>query len=168
MRILIQLSRVGEITDQLPTDVETLHALVAAARAERSAALAERDRALSQIDRLRHLLGWLQGAQFGRRSLRLDPEQMLLAFEDIEQAIAGDEAREEKNDTATILHRRAHQARQSLAGLAYRRAHALGLGRPSAPTTNSRPDPPSVPKHSREISQVLRAVRLREKSPVRA
>ena len=82
---------VGEITDQLPTDIETLHAMVAAARAERDAALAERDRVLSQIDRLQHLLGQLQRAQFGRRSERLDPEQMLLAFEDIEQAIAGDE-----------------------------------------------------------------------------
>jgi hypothetical protein len=45
---------VGEITDQFPADIETLQALVAAARAERGAALAERDRALSQIDRLRN------------------------------------------------------------------------------------------------------------------
>ena len=107
---------VGEITDQLPTDVETLHALVAAARAERDAALAERDRALSQIDRLRHLLGQLRRAQFGRRSERLDPEQMLLAFEDIEQAIAGDEAREEKNDAAVAA-----------AGAAKRRANRGAL-----------------------------------------
>ena len=106
----------GEITDQLPTDVETLHALVAAARAERDAALAERDRALSQIDRLRHLLGQLRRAQFGRRSERLDPEQMLLAFEDIEQAIAGDEAREEKNDAAVAA-----------AGAAKRRANRGAL-----------------------------------------
>ena len=97
----------GEITDQLPTDIETLHALVAAARAERDAALVERDRALSQIDRLRHLLRQLRRAQFGRRSERLDPEQMLLAFEDIEQAIAGDEAREEKNDAAVAATRAA-------------------------------------------------------------
>ena len=106
----------GEITDQLPTDVETLHALVAAARAERDAALAERDRALSQIDRLRHLLGQLRRAQFARDSERLDPEQMLLAFEDIEQAIAGDEAREEKNDAAVAA-----------AGAAKRRANRGAL-----------------------------------------
>jgi transposase len=43
----------------------------------------------------------LQRAQFDRRSEKLDPEQLLLAFEDIEQAIAGDEAREdEKNPVA--------------------------------------------------------------------
>jgi transposase len=85
---------------QLPSDIETLHALLAAARAERDAALAERDHALSQIDRLRHLLRQLQRAQFGKRSEKLDPEQLLLALEDIEQAIAGNEAGEDKKDMA--------------------------------------------------------------------
>ena len=62
--------------------------------------LAERDQALSQIDRLRHLLRQLQRAQFGRRSEKLDPEQLLLALEDIEQAIAGNEADDDKKDPA--------------------------------------------------------------------
>jgi transposase len=91
---------VSESADQLPTDIEALHALVAAARAERDAAIAERDQALSQIDRLRHLLRQLQRAQFGRRSEKLDPEQLLLALEDIEQAIAGDEADDDKKNPA--------------------------------------------------------------------
>jgi hypothetical protein len=98
---------VDDITDQLPTDIDALQALVAAARAERDAAIAkcdaaivERDHALSQMDRLRHLLHQLQRAQFGRRSEKLDPEQLLLAIEDIEQAIAGDEATEDKKDPA--------------------------------------------------------------------
>ena len=56
--------RVSEIA-QLPADIEALHVLVAAARAERDAAIVERDHALSQIDRLRHLLRQLQRAQFG-------------------------------------------------------------------------------------------------------
>ena len=42
----------------------------------------------------------LQRAQFGRRSEKLDPEQLLLALEDIEQAIAGDEAADDKKDPA--------------------------------------------------------------------
>src|SRR5713226_4771350 len=106
------LPDVGEIADQLPTDIDTLQALVAAARAERDgaiarcdaaitrcdAAMAERDEALSQIDRLRHLLRQLQRAQFGRRSEKLDPEQLFLALEDIEQAIAGNEADDDKKD----------------------------------------------------------------------
>src|SRR6516162_6015361 len=92
--------RVSEIAPQLPVDIEALQALLAAARAERDAALAERDQARSQIDRLRHLLRQLQRAQFGRRSEKLDPEQLLLAVEDIEQAIAGDEAAEDRKDPA--------------------------------------------------------------------
>jgi transposase len=59
---------VNEIAHQLPTDIEALHALVTAARAERDAAVAERDQALSQMGRLRHPLRQLQRAQFGRRS----------------------------------------------------------------------------------------------------
>ena len=89
-----------DITDQLPTDIGALQALVAAVRAERDAAIAERDHALSQMDRLRHLLRQLQRAQFGRRSEKLDPEQLQLAIEDIEQALAGDEAAEDKKDPA--------------------------------------------------------------------
>jgi transposase len=97
--------RVSEIANQLPTDTETLHALVVtawtqrdAAMAERDSAIGERDRALSQIDRLRHLLRQLSRAQFGRRSEKLDHDQLLLALEDIEQAIAEGEACDDKRD----------------------------------------------------------------------
>jgi transposase len=96
---------VSEIANQLPADIETLHALVTAAWtqrdaviAERDTAIGERDRARSQIDRLRHLLRQLSRAQFGRRSEKLDPDQMLLALEDIEQAIAESEAHDDKKD----------------------------------------------------------------------
>ena len=92
------LPHVNEIAPQLPSDIEVLRALVMTACTERDAAIAERDRALSQIDRLRHLLRQLQRAQFGRRSEKLDPEQLLLALEDIEQAIAGNEAADDKKD----------------------------------------------------------------------
>jgi transposase len=84
--------------DPLPTDIELLQALVAATRAERDAAIAERDRVLAQNDRLQHLLHQLQRIQFGRRSEKLDPDQLNLAFEDIEQAIAGSEAQDDKKD----------------------------------------------------------------------
>jgi predicted component of type VI protein secretion system len=106
---------VSDNAHQLPADIETLHALVAAARAERDAAVAERDQALSQIDRLRHLLRQLQRAQFGRRSEKLDPEQLLLALEDIEQAVAGNEAADDKKDR-----RRHERAATSAAPIAVR------------------------------------------------
>ena len=92
------VSSVSESTNQLPTDIATLQVLLAQARAERDAALAERDQIRSQNDRLQHLLHQLQRMQFGRRSEKLDPDQFSLAFEDIEQAIAGIEADEDKTD----------------------------------------------------------------------
>jgi transposase len=88
---------VRETAPQLPTDIE---ALLAAAHAERDAAIAERDQTRLQNDRLRHLLRQLQRAQFGRRSEKLDPEQLLLALEDIEQGIAANEAGDDKKDSA--------------------------------------------------------------------
>ena len=108
--------RVSEIANQLPVDIEALHALVAVARAERDAAIAERDRALWQIDRLRHLLRQLQRAQFGRRSEKLDPEQLLLALEDIEQAIAANEAADDKKD-AVAARARAEKRRANRGAL---------------------------------------------------
>ena len=92
------MHRVSEIANQLPGDIETLRALVMTAWTQRDAAMAERDRALSQIDRLRHLLRQLSRAQFGRRSEKLDRDQLLLALEDIEQAIAESEACDDKKD----------------------------------------------------------------------
>jgi hypothetical protein len=52
------------------------------------------------MDRLRHPLRQLRRMQFGRRSEKIDPEQLLLAFEDLEQAIASNEAAEDKKDSA--------------------------------------------------------------------
>lgn len=97
----------SENPDRLPNDITTLQVLVTAARAERDAAIVERDAAITQRDqalarneRLQHLMKQLQRAQFGRRSEKLDPEQLALAFEDIEQAIAAGEAEDDKKDPA--------------------------------------------------------------------
>src|ERR1700761_3824466 len=84
---------VSETADQLPNDIHALQALLAAARAER-------DEALSQNDRLRHLLRQLQRAEFGRSSEKLDPDQLQLALEDVEQAVAGEAAAADRKDPA--------------------------------------------------------------------
>jgi Transposase C of IS166 homeodomain len=75
---------VSESTDQLPTDIAALQAMLTATRAERDAAIAERnvaiaerDQALSQNHRLQHLLHQLQRMQFGKRSEKLNPDQLL-------------------------------------------------------------------------------------------
>lgn len=113
----------SELADPLPDDIEVLHTLVRsvfatreAALAERDALIVERDRLAEQNDKLRHLLRQLQRAQFGRRSEKLDADQMQLALEDIEQAVAGVEATEEKREAAlqTARTRQRAEARPSL------------------------------------------------------
>lgn len=106
----------SDLTEPLPDDVEALHALVRSAWSERDAAIAERDRALDQNDRLRHLLRQLQRAHFGRSSEKLDPDQLQLAFEDIEQALAQHEAEEEKHDAVlkTVRAKARSEVRKSL------------------------------------------------------
>lgn len=99
--------RVSEQANQLPTDVAALHALVAALGAQRDAAIAERDQVLAQNHRLQHLLQQLRRMQFGRRSEKLDADQLALAFEDIEQAIAAIESADDKKDAAAAKARAA-------------------------------------------------------------
>ncbi len=89
----------GDDTATLPEDPEGLRALLLAAwterdslAAERDGAAAERDALAAQNERLRHLLLKLRRMRFGRRSERLPEEQLLLAFEEIEATIAGNEA----------------------------------------------------------------------------
>src|SRR5919206_251183 len=94
-------------SEPLPNDVAALRAMLLAAWAERDAERAETarlaaecDQLAEQNDRLRHLIRQLQRLQFGRRSERLDPDQLSLALEDIEQAIAETEDEQEKTDPA--------------------------------------------------------------------
>jgi hypothetical protein len=85
--------------DSLPDDIEALRALALNAIAERDAVIAERDNAIALNDRLRHLLRQANDARFGSKSeklSRLPPDQLALALEDIEQAIAKSEAIAEK------------------------------------------------------------------------
>jgi transposase len=93
--------------EPLSDDVAALRAMLVAAWAERDAARAEkeqfaaqRDQLAAQNDRLRHLIRQLQRMQFGRRSEKLDPDQLNLALEDLEQAVAETEAEQEKADPA--------------------------------------------------------------------
>src|SRR4051794_9640489 len=63
---------------------------------ERDAACAERDAAQAEIEKLRLLIRRLQRARFGRRSEKLDPDQLQLGLEDLEQTAAAAEAAHEE------------------------------------------------------------------------
>jgi transposase len=109
--------------ETLPEEVAALRALVLAAWAERDAERAERarladerDRLAGQNDRLRHLIRKLQRLQFGRRSERLDPDQLNLALEDLEEAVAETRAEQKKTDLP-LKRARAEQRRASRGAL---------------------------------------------------
>ncbi len=85
---------------ELPDDIEGLRALLLTTMAERDE-LAARNAALETRNaRLQHLLLKLERMQFGRKSERLPEEQLQLGLEDIEQAVARNEAEAEKCDPA--------------------------------------------------------------------
>src|SRR5271167_4574465 len=81
--------------DQLPDDIGALKNLVVhwvEMAAAKEAALAEKDAELTRVQdanaRLWETLRQLRRAQFGRKSEKLDPDQLSLAMEETEQAIA--------------------------------------------------------------------------------
>ncbi|MEQ8697251.1 MAG: IS66 family transposase [Bauldia litoralis] len=72
----------------LPEDVATLHRMIG----ELTTTLdGERVRAQAEIDRLRQIVKALQRNRFGRRSERLDDNQLQLGLEDLDTDIAGAE-----------------------------------------------------------------------------
>lgn len=73
--------------DDLPRDTALLHQLV-------RDLVAEKDQRDSEIDKLRLIIKQLQRGQFGRRSERLDPEQLHLSLEDLDADIARAESRQ--------------------------------------------------------------------------
>src|SRR6266446_2109896 len=97
--------------DSLPTNAKALRALLLAERARRAeerarhteelaAARHETDHVRGEIARLMAIIKELQRHRFGRRSERLDADQLMLAFEDVEQAIAAAQAAAEKDAPA--------------------------------------------------------------------
>src|SRR4051812_21210968 len=67
-----------------------------AVRTERGLVREERDAAQAEIEKLRLLIRQLQRNRFGRRSEKLDPDQLRLGLEDLEQTVAAAEAAQEE------------------------------------------------------------------------
>src|SRR3954464_14114290 len=65
-------------------------------QAERDTAWSERDAAQAEVEKLRLLIRQLQRGWFGRRSEKLDPDQLQLGLEDLEQTVAAAEAAQEE------------------------------------------------------------------------
>ena len=95
--------------DSLPTDADALRALL----------LAERARHGEERERWMAIIAELQRHRFGRLSERLDPEQLALALEDVEQTLATGDAAAENDSTA----RKQVTPRRAAAASAARRNH---------------------------------------------
>jgi transposase/chorismate mutase len=99
--------------DELPADPDALKALLIGSRArfaeerarlmaEVATITAERDAAVTARDRLQAMIAALRRHRFGPRSERLDPDQLALGLEDIEQSMAAlDEEIERKTPGTT-------------------------------------------------------------------
>src|SRR5215208_2534807 len=94
--LLQQLQHMTEVVAAERSRISALEFEHATALAERDAVLAERDAAQAEIEKLRLLIRQLQRGQFGRRSERLDPDQLQLGLEDLEQTVAAAQAAQEE------------------------------------------------------------------------
>src|SRR3954453_15308923 len=84
-RLLHQLRQMAEVVTRQNASLVSL-------QAERDAAQSKWEVAQAEIEKLRLLIRQLQRGQFGRRSERLDPVQLQLGLEDLEQTAAAAEA----------------------------------------------------------------------------
>ncbi|MGH6949459.1 MAG: IS66 family transposase zinc-finger binding domain-containing protein [Vitreimonas sp.] len=91
--------------DALPDDIGALRALILAERAAHAVAmldraqLVERNAILERLTaKLEHIVAELKRAQFGRRSERITDNQLALALDELETAVAKVNAEAEKAD----------------------------------------------------------------------
>ena len=95
-RLLQHLQQMTEVIARADASLVSLQTEHDTVLAERDAVRAERDAAQAEIEKLRLLIRQLQRGQFGRRSERLDPDQLQLGLEDLEQTAAAAEAAQEE------------------------------------------------------------------------
>jgi transposase len=88
---------VSNAIDTLPNDMDGLRALILA---ERAAHAAERDKLAARNERLEAIIAEIRRAHFGRKSERITDDQLSLALDDLETALAKAETEDEKADPA--------------------------------------------------------------------
>src|SRR3954466_9480421 len=123
-RLLQHLQRMTEVVAQQNASLASLQAEHNAVLAERDAVRTERDlireerdAAQAEIEKLRLLIRQLQRARFGRRPEKLDPDQLQLGLEDLEQAAAAAEAAQEAAARSSGAPRPPRSRRRNLGAL---------------------------------------------------
>src|SRR3954462_5800898 len=95
-RLLHHLQQMTEVIARQDVSLVSLQAEYDTALAEGARLRAKHDAAGAEIEKLRLLIRQLQRGRFGRRSEKLDPDQLQLGLEDLEQAAAAAEAAQEE------------------------------------------------------------------------
>src|SRR5215216_6624458 len=111
-QLLRHLQQMAEVIAQQNSALLSLQSERDAVLAERDVARTERDAAQAEIEKLRLLIRQLQRGQFGRRSEKLNPDQLQLGLEDLEQAVAAAEAAKETAATRSGTPRPARTERR--------------------------------------------------------
>jgi transposase len=115
--LLQHLQQMAEVVATQRSRIAALEIGHATALAERDAVCAERDAAQAEIEKLRLLIRQLQRGQFGRRSERLDSDQLQLGLEDLEQTAAAAEAAQEAAAGSSTVPRPPRSRRRNLGAL---------------------------------------------------
>src|SRR3954449_610425 len=123
-RLLQHLRQMAEVVARQNASLASLRAEHDTVLAERDAARTERDLvreqhdvAQAEIEKLRLLIRQLQRGRFGRRSEKLDPDQLQLGLEDLEQAVAAAEAAQEAASRSSATPRPPRPRRRNLGAL---------------------------------------------------
>src|SRR4051812_19146967 len=116
-RLLHQLQQMTEVVTRQNASLVSLQAEYDTALAERDTLRAEHNAARAEIEKLRLLIRQLQRGRFGRRSEKLDPDQLQLGLEDLEQAVAATEAAREEAAAKSGTPRAPRARRRNLGAL---------------------------------------------------
>src|SRR3954469_20282538 len=109
--LLLHLQQMAEVIAQQ-------NAALISLQAERDTVWSERDAAQAEIEKLRLWIRQLQRGQFGRRSERLDPDQLQLGLETLEQtAVAAAAAQEAASPRGSGTPRPLRPRRRNLGAL---------------------------------------------------
>src|SRR3954451_14468086 len=123
-RLLHHLQQMVEVVAQqdaavasLQAERDTVLAERDAVQIERDLVREERDAAQAEIEKLRLLIRQLQRGRFGRRSEKLDPDQLQLGLEDLEATAAAAEAAQEEAAARSGAPRAPRARRRNLGAL---------------------------------------------------
>src|SRR3954470_13415839 len=108
--LLLHLQRLTEVITQQ-------NATIAALRTERDTVYSKHQAAQAEIEKLQLLIQRLQRGQFGRRSEKLDPDQLPLGLEALDPTIAAAEAAQEAATKSSDTPRPPRSRRRNLGAL---------------------------------------------------